>query len=559
MDKIKTFISLLMSFFMLISNEITAVIPSKPSQAKTETQLSGLADYFDTHPINDEIIVVGLSGVTQDEKFVLQCLQGLVGRDKATILINYGGQSRLELNELEKAGYKLSYSDENGNSWTLKNLITRFSSYISDNGYVLYSDSNTTEQMNMAFNYSTVYGYLAVPVSVENIVKDLGLQKAEDLTDDDITIEFQRNFYRKHKEVFRKDSLVHLLSTASGLRDFAVQQKIFITFTRDDDYVEKAFREEILSDLEPASLILGWCQFEVAFTESISSFGHFVVPSDHSMNMSILNSFDLGKINLGQEVSSPELDPTKHYVAIVYSDGDNAQWISNGYSEFYKWQSYDVDAPISWTFAPLMNEFSPVAMKRAKENLGDDSFITGPTGIGYGRIMKMSPEELEVYSEKTASIMAETGLTTVTILDKPLDLPEGVFVNKLSYFSRYDSIKGGILQIDPTRYEGGKGKVFFTNDKPFISVRMSLWHPSNSADEVTEEWLKEQAEIINNLPADINSINGYSVINVHPWTVDPDDLKYFVSQLDSDVVVISADELIMAVTENIPHKTAAPQ
>ena len=89
-------------------------------------------------------------------------------------------------------------------------------------------------------------------------------------------------------------------------------------------------------------------------------------------------------------------------------------------------------------------------------------------------------------------------------------------------------------------------------------MRLSLWSPTGNAEDVTNEWLKEQADIVNNYPADINSINGYSVINVHPWSVGTDDLAHFVSQLDDGVEVISADELIAAVTENVPHKTAKP-
>lgn len=558
MSILKTVIALLMSFFMLIANELTAIIPGCVPETKSETELSEISDLFDKYELADEILVVNISGITKDERTAIQSLQGLVSRDKATIFINYGNDSKTELAELENAGCKLIYTDENGNNWTLKNLIPRFSSYIKDNGYVLFTDADTTEQINMAFNYTTVYGWLAVPASAESIVKELGMKKCEDLTNVWLTVSYQRDFYEKHRDEFRKDSLVHLYSDASGLRDFAIQQKIFITFAKDDDYIARAFREELLKDLEPASVILGWCQYEVQFTEAVSAFGHYVVPSDHSFNMSILNCLDLGEIRLGSETQTPDLDPTKHYVAIVYSDGDNAQWISNGYREFHTWQSYDIDAPITWTFAPLMNEFSPVAVKKAKENVGDDSFITGPSGVGYGRISKMSAEELESYSDLTAATMLKTGMTTMTLLDKPLNLPESVFLNKLSNFARYDNIKGGILQIDPERYAGGEGKVFFTNDKPFVSVRLSLWHPSGNANEVTQEWLKEQADIVNNYPADISSINGYSVINVHPWTVGPDDLKYFVSQLDSDVVVISADELIAAVTENVPHKTAKP-
>ena len=557
MDIFRIFMSLIMSFVMLISNGITALLPADAPETKSEAELTEIADIFDKSELSDVIYVVR-GGLSKDEYTAIQSLQGLVSRDKATIFIDYGQNSSKELTEFVKAGCILLYTDENGANWNLKSLVTRFAEYISNNSYVLYTSADVTEQVNTAFNYTTVYGCLAVPESVEEIVKSLGITKAYDLTEKEITVSEQRAFYETHKDEFRKDSLVHLYAEGSGLRDFAVQQKIFITFANDDDYVERAFREELLTDLEPASVVLGWCQYEVKFTEAVSSFGHFVIPSDHSFNMSILNTLDTGTTKLGNEAQEPELDPDKHYIAIVYSDGDNAQWIANGYREFYTWQSYGLDTPITWTFAPLMDEFSPVAVKNASENRGNCSFITGPSGAGYARISKMSADELAAFSDMTAATMLRTGMTTVTLLDEPLSLPEFVFENKLSYFARYDNINGGILQIDPERYEGGKGKVFFVDDKPFVSVRLSLWHPSGNASEVTTEWLDAQAAVVNSYSADIKSISGYSVINVHPWTVGPDDLAYFVSQLDSNIEVISADELIAAVTKNVPHETAKP-
>ena len=412
----------------------------------------------------------------------------------------------------------------------------------------------------MAFNFATVYGWLAVPQSAEGIVKALGMEKREDLTDDELDFNYQRDFYNKHKDEFRKDALVHLYSYASGLRDLAVQQRIFITYVEDDDYIGRTFRDQILNDLEPASVVLGWCKYEVKFTESVSSFGHYVIPSDHSFNASILICNQIETGSLGRESETVELDPAKHYVAIVYSDGDNAQWISNGYKEFYTWQSYDIDKPITWTFAPQMSEFSPTAVNKALDNLGEDSFITGPSGAGYARISKMAAKELEAYSDLTAAAMLRTGMTTMTLLDtKPSFLTNSLFANKLKYFARYDNIHGGIIQMDPDRYSSGEGRVYFVNDKPFVSVRLSLWHPSGNANEVTQEWLREQAEIVNGYPADIGSINGYTVINVHPWTVGPDDLAYFISQLDDGVEVISADDMIAALTANIPHKYAVPE
>ncbi len=59
--------------------------------------------------------------------------------------------------------------------------------------------------------------------------------------------------------------------------------------------------------------------------------------------------------------------------------------------------------------------------------------------------------------------------------------------------------------------------------------------------------------------ADIHSVDGYSVINIHPWTVSTENLRYFVSLLDDGVQVITGDELIAALDKYIPHENATPQ
>ncbi len=559
MSFIKTAIALFLSIIMFITNGISSVFPGVIRDPLSEAELSSLGGLFDPKPLAKEIVVV--NGLSKDERAAIHCLQGLVGRVEVSVFLNYGGQSANELKDLEAAGCTLLYADENGKSWSLENLVPRYVSHIKDKGYVLFSDADTTEQINMAFNYATVFGWLAVPKSCEEKVKALGLEKKEDLTDNTLDFTEQREFYSKYKDEFCKNALVHLYAAGSGLRDLAVQQRIFITFAEDDDDLACTFRDRLFKDLEPASAILGWCKFEVEFTKSASEFGHYVIPTDHSYNVSVLTCNRIETAPMAQKAEAPELDPQKHYVSIVYSDGDNAQWISNGFSEFHQWQSYNIDTPITWTFAPQMKEFSSTAVKRALDNNGGDSFITGPSGAGYGRINEMSPKEVSNFADRTAATMLDSGLRIVTLLNyNPENAYEDwVYANKLRNFARYDNIDGGILQLDKPYYAAGGGKVYFAEDKPFMSVRFSLWHPSSDASQVTKEWLKEQAEIVNSYPADINSVNGYSVINVHPWTIGPDDLAYFVSQLDDGVEVLPAAQLIAAVSANVPHKTASPK
>lgn len=560
MSFIKTVTAVLLTAIMFVSNGITALLPGKAPEPKTQQELMQLAETFNRTSLADEVIVVDKTKLTHDEFCAVQSLQGLVNRTQGRIYIDYNGSAYdYEIADFEAAGSTLSYTDSNGEPWKLKNLVTEFSEYISDNGYVLYSATDVHAQLNMAFNYTTVFGWLAVPASVEEQVKQLGMEKKKDLSAEPLDFAQQREFYEEYKDVFSKKCLVHLYSYTIGLRDFAVSQKIFITYTEENDVEGKAFRNELYMDLEPASMILGWCSSEGKYTETTSSYGHYVIPSDHSYNVSILSCKYFDNVNMGKEVQTPKLDPDKHYIAIVYSDGDNAQWISNGYQEFYRWQSYDIDIPITWTFAPQMIKFSPTAVRRAYESANEDSFITGPSGAGYARINGMNGKELEAYSDLTAKTMLESGMTTLTLLNNPPSaLTRRTYNRKLEYFARYDNIHGGIIQMDTDRYSAGEGEVYFANDKPFVTVRLSLWHPDGVVESVTKEWLDEQAAIVNSYPADINSINGFSVINVHPWTVKPDSLAYFVSQLDDGVEVISADELILAVTENIPHEYAKP-
>lgn len=201
---IKTAISLLMSFIMLIFNTIGAALPGFVPKSKSESELTGLTDIFDVHPLAQEIAVVQSSKTSDEELAAIICLQGLVNRDEASIFINYGYDSQTELNDLEGAGCKLLYADSDGNAWRLESLIRRYSSHINDNGYVLFTSKNDCNQINMAFNFASVYGWLAIPQSMEYIAKASGLEKLEDLTEQSIDIAYQRNFYNKNKKTFKK-------------------------------------------------------------------------------------------------------------------------------------------------------------------------------------------------------------------------------------------------------------------------------------------------------------------------------------------------------------------
>lgn len=561
MEKIRFGISFIVMMFSILFNTMDAALLTKAPEPLSEQALIEMNKKFDEPELADEITVIKASALSNAQRHTVIALQGLVAKDKPRIFIDFGYETnRNALNELENAGYTLVYNDETGNPWKFDAIISKFKPYISDNGYTLFATAEDHGQLNTAINLTTINGWLPVTPADEETVINLGLEKRADISSDNIDLKYLKNFYKEYKDNFRNDSLVHMYYYAQGMRDFAVQQNIFIMYIEDSDYEGRLFRDSVMKDLEPSSSIFGWCQYEFKFTESASRYGHYVIPSDHSYNLSILSSFNATDEKFDAPFEGDvELDPEKHYVAIVYSDGDNLQWIQNGFGEFHTWQSYGLDTPVSWTFAPIASELTDVDVKRTLANSDNATFITGPSGGGYARVTKMNSEELRAFSDYTASAMLDSGLGIMTLLD---EIKDGTFdysmQKRLGYFSRYDNIKGGILQLDPDNYAGGGGRVFFSDDKPFVTVGFSLWYPSGNASDVTNEWLAEQAAIINAKPADIKTINGYTVINVHPWTVGPDDLAYFVSQLDDSVEVIAVDKLLAAVEQNIPHEFAQP-
>ncbi|MBQ3519944.1 MAG: hypothetical protein IJA31_11560 [Clostridia bacterium] len=555
--------AVILSLLMTVSNAISTNLIREVPEPKTAQELSEIDDLFDIHLVSREIIVVKNNNLTAEQAYSVVALQGIVGKTEAAILLNNGSSgTNTAMRELTEQGYALQYTDASGKEWTFESLLQKFvaEGCIKDMGYVLYTSQTDVDQLNTATNFATVYGWLPVPQEAEEIAIKCGLSCRKDLTGENCGFAYQLDFYNEHKDVFKDNLLIHQASSAMGLRDLAVQQNIFVMYTLEDDFIGKAFRTAVLRDMEKGTAVLGWGQYEIAFVGAMTEMGNYVIPADHCMNNSLLSSFtfDVGAFN--EPVASVELDPTKHYVVLLYSDGDNAQWVQGGYREYFTWKSYNLDVPVTWTFPPMMTDFSCANTQAVLDIKGDDCLVCGPSGAGYTRMSEMYGDGIQAFSDITAASMLQNGMTTLTILDNIYEngIQEKAFLNKLEYYARYENISGALLQLDGDRYAAGKGQVWFINDKPFVSVRQSLWYPDGEGSEVPKEWIAEQASLVNAREADIHSIDGYSVINIHPWTINTENLAYFVSLLDEGVQVITGDELIAALDRYIPHENAKP-
>lgn len=549
-------INKIVAFFTSIAVTLGGIaclfMPSVPKAMSTD-ELMNMNGIFEKHELADKVYALTLGGFNADQMHTLKCLQGLVNKDKARLIFMHSYMERTYIDKFKACGVEVIEQ-----KLTFPEIIKEFSDYITDGGFVLYRNSEFAEGLNTACNYATVKGWLAVSVELKETVENCGFTMKKDISTEEYNYNFLKKFFNEYKDEFSNKGIVHLKSSAAGLLDFAIQQKLYICYTG-TQLKDRCFLKKVLNQTAENGIILGWCEDEKHFVEYISKLGYSIIPADHSYNLSVLNGFDC---DVKQIPDSPDItpDPNKHYISLVFSDGDNVQWMTNGYSEYYRGQSIERDYPVSWGIPNVCQDICSATADEIKSSLkhNGDCFFAGPSGIGYALPSAYEEKSMDTYTTLTASAMLKSNLRVACILDdKPNAFAEKLFTRKFDFYSRFDNIDGGIIFLDPKRYGSGEGRVWFSKDKPFLTVRTSLWHP-DGYDGVTKEWMQEQADIINSYVADNNSINGYSAICVHAWSVTPENLDYIVSLLDSHIEIVNVNQLIKMITENVPHENAKP-
>ena len=190
---------------------------------------------------------------------------------------------------------------------------------------------------------------------------------------------------------------------------------------------------------------------------------------------------------------------------------------------------------MGWSMQPSLTDLAPNIMNyvysRADKN---DYYVCSVSGQGY-----MNPQNYGALGSFIGGLdlyMKRADLSVVQILDA------GPSKNVIDMYSLVPSLSGGIYCYG-MKYAEGAGSVYWANNKPFVSIRETLWSANVEA----------MAARINGYDTDPTSITGYTAINLHPWSMDYNDVKQLVSLLDEHVVVVTADDFIRLVTSNVPH------
>jgi len=513
---------------------------------------------FGLQPPQGVVYTISTGSMNAGEHIMIASLQGITAQTCAKIYIT-DERHLVYLNAYLEKNPDIVVQDFT-DPWEIVKLCL---ADLNDNGMVLFEEGDNAGA-NCAATIAGVEKWISVQESDRAKAESIGLIETRNLAQEQKALgdlALQKLVFSQYRDRLNNRFLVHQFPFLTRLRDYAIAAKAPCIFVPESDFMGLVFRSEVFGWMAPNSPVYGWTTGEGAFVEDASQKGLFVIAADHAMNLSFLAAIGVGEAM--QQPNHPEkktADPGKHYVALVMSDGDNLQWYTNAFphdGQYRQRLASNTDFKMSWTAPPLAVRSAPAALQAAYDLASEnDTFVAGVSGAGYINPSQYPKNHLKNFSKLTDLAMQQSGMSVVCLLDSMawqnnVTLTKWNLQRAYRYFAEQPNIAGGLLQIG-SRYAQMNGEIIWSEGKPLISCRKSLW-AVNGDDSMTDEWVAEFAAELNALPADNNSQNGYSYVNIHPWSASWEHLNLLVSLLDENVELVTAEELVQLVTDNVKH------
>lgn len=505
---------------------IAILLGSVSGTCSAATQMDGVSEVSHRFPCiarPERLYVISKSAMTDAELLMVSSLQGIVAQTRPEIYIDSGSAYRgwLELIRAEH-GIPMQYHDEA--EW----FVDHYKDIFKENGYVL-ADLKS-ECVNVA---TTVSGLLGAPIVDQSLLPLMyarGFEMAIDVRDKDECWAFENYKDKLNPNIlFRQDPL------KLQLRDYAIACKGFVFYQPDND----EFVSTVYDWAQEDAPVLGWGPgFEDDHVAKASEHNHMTIPADWAMNLSALAGIGHGSLQQRNHVANIRFEPDVHYVTFVMSDGDNVQWLLGDMAvkPHHYGSAVRGKFPMGFTISPSLIGLAPAAMGWYYDTAKLDYFVAGVSGTGY--IYPSKYPRLDSFAFELDQYLAMSDLSIVSILDQcPMGSKE--FHDLAQAYAGLSNVIGGIYLTGP-KYAGGNGNIEWVDGKPFVSIRESLWS-ANPA---------EIAARINLLPADPESPEGYTIVNVHPWSHTMADVKAVVDKLEPHVRVVNPEEFFLQLIFN---------
>ena len=493
-----------------------------------------------------------------DEFMLVQAIQGIANRGKPQVFIKNNSASEAFWFEETKKKYgfrtmNLSYQQ----------LIARYKNYVT--GYIEYPSFDGSATVNRAATLAGLLDALPVSTALVPVVQAQGVTTSHGNASSYTT----SSIITTHGNILNEYMYLNHKPDFWTLRDWGIQNRALI------DWYDTALPGDVYTFLKPNAVLFGWYAGEMGGVTASSQRNIITMPSDHSYNLSFHSGFFTDVIHTPKTPSDSAYTAAagKHHVAFVYSDGDNITWLANDGARdptrFAAAAKGTAQIPVGWSISPALPYYAPIVMDYMyTAALPTDNFVAGVSGYGYiyqGKYASMA--DLDAFTAQTAEAMRRSGLHYVEVIEEDKSGNEIILpIEVLNSYTAHDQIKG-IIYKTGSHYVAGKGRLRWSNVKPVVAIRETLWNTSgntlpdnNLTDNARQADVNAMADRIKGYAKNPNTIGGYTLINVHAWTHNYDSIVRMKNALASDtnVVIVTPETLMRLITENVPHTEAVP-
>lgn len=338
--------------------------------------------------------------------------------------------------------------------------------------------------------------------------------------------------WHEFRDRVSNQALVVMPVQTGELRDFAIMHNLFVVninhvYNQPTAGQNLALFEEILRWLQPGAPIYGWEQGidESLFVDRASRTGHVWVPSDWCYNLPLTSLLyrERQQPVLANTINPHAIDWNKDrpFVSFYLTDGDNVQWMTNGFVENFYRNADAVETKMGFGLpVSNLNQMYPALFNRIIHVQPNETTVIEALGGGYQYVDNYGQEGhrgelLADLANRVAHHMRRHRIQVLGLMARDVKSPNAM-AGYQAFIDANDQLNG-IIVLQYAPYAGGGGEIFWlTNrrgfDIPVVTVRYTLWnfgaknHEREGTPAYIAQQLKQQAH------------NRFSVIAVHAWS-----------------------------------------
>ena len=265
----------------------------------------------------------------------------------------------------------------------------------------------------------------------------------------------------------------------------------------------------------------------------------------------------------------------KHTVCIMLSDGDNMRFVAG--QELVSPVFLDSDkrtgeSHLSYGMSGMAALLMPIVLLAHYDRMySTEDYVMQLGSVGY--VFPSQWEDDEAFKEVTDLLVQSMEIADTHVVEliddiSFMDLTDSItdYNSLRPYFDKYtcyDRIDGCLFIDFMDLYAGFGGKMCWSNDKPVVSARYSVWNDKDNTFASEKKSVEYIAESINRASKDETSEDSYSFVIMHAWSgldengdlVPHGDtvaaMNKLVSLLGEDVDVVTAKEFIDRIKTNM--------